>query len=46
MSTDINNSTDSSEARGKDRAWHMTRGEEQMNETTMKEQRKKNNKDE
>ncbi|HDR7806981.1 TPA: hypothetical protein QCY07_005054 [Bacillus cereus] len=40
MSTDISNSTDSREARGKDRAWHMTRGEEQMNETTMKEQRK------
>ncbi|OLR84064.1 hypothetical protein BTO25_02540 [Bacillus sp. MB366] len=42
MSTDISNSTNSSEARGKDRAWHTTRGEEQTNETTMKEQRKKN----
>ncbi|KAA0756024.1 hypothetical protein DN401_12615 [Bacillus sp. BF2-3] len=41
-STSTDSSKDNSEARGKDRAWHTTRGEEQTNETTMKEQRKKN----
>ncbi|MDV5069591.1 hypothetical protein R0153_27495 [Bacillus sp. W1] len=44
MSTDISNSTDSSEARGKDKTWqskaHDTRqGQQQvMNERTMKEE--------